>query len=355
MSEPESSPSPPAAVPDAATTPTTTAKRVYLIRHAESLENQRISSMLSCFGDLGRFSLPKKEDVGASFGLLNIHANADAPVSPLGLQQCEVMKDKLAQADFLRTERIQLVAHSPLERARQTCQELFGCSKASDSVANAVNAANTANSTPAPKKEEHDDDEIATETITFTSDKEDEKADADTKADAAVPVEAADIKSDTLNTPPSSAPKPLPEPVERVVNLDLLSEKTHKEWLPGQKGSFEKRVADFQMWLAEQPESIVCVVGHSQFFKQLLGLPFKFDNVDVYQVTFDAQKTKPNEAVIMEHDGTADEVTLTPQWFDLKLRFSCKQNDGQPQQPQLPQKTQPQETASTLEDDDEDI
>lgn len=296
-----------------------TLKTVYLIRHAESLENQRISSMLTCFGDLGRFSLPKKADVAATCGLLNVHANADAPISPMGLQQCEIMHEKLAQADFLRTEKIELVVHSPLERARQTCQELLGCS----SKGAEADSSTEKESTPVVASKAEDDTEADTETITFSTEAErDNSKDKKEKSDSDAP--STTEKAGNSENSPSPTVNALPEPVQRVVNLDLLSEKTHKEWLPGQSGIFENRVADFQHWLAEQPESIVCVVGHSQFFKQLLGLPFKFDNVDVYQATFDAQKETPNDMVIMEHNGTADEVVLMPQWFDLNLRFSCR-------------------------------
>ena len=317
----EAIPEPPAEV----TAPVqTTLKTVYLIRHAESLENQRISSMLTCFGDLGRFSLPKKSDVAATCGLLNVHANADAPISPMGLQQCEIMQEKLVKADFLRTEKVELVVHSPLERARQTCQELLGCSS-KGAETDSSSAENKASPLSVVASKAEDDTDADTETITFSTEAETEKAaPKDTKeiSDSGAPIATVKTSNSENSVPPITSA--LPEPVQRVVNLDFLSEKTHKEWLPGQSGIFENRVAAFQKWLAEQPESVVCVVGHSQFFKQLLGLPFKFDNVDVYQATFDAQKETPNETIIMEHNGTADEVVLMPQWFDLKLRFSCR-------------------------------
>jgi broad specificity phosphatase PhoE len=260
-------------------------KTVFLIRHAHSLENQRIASMFSCLGDLGRFSLPKRSDVGASLELLNISANHDAPISDTGMGQCAVMKRMLSEFNFVATHKIQLVAHSPLIRAKQTCAELLGCS--SDQVVEEN-----------PGKPEEEEVKFQPET-------------SETMATAAAPG--------------------YPEPIQRVVNLSLLLEKTHMEWVPGNSGSFEKRVLDFQTWLGQQPESVVAVVGHSQFFKLLLNLPFKFDNVDVYQVQFDPKKTKPSEPVIVEHDGTADEVTMKPQWHDLKLRHSCQQRVKPPE------------------------
>jgi broad specificity phosphatase PhoE len=259
-------------------------KTVFLIRHAHSMENQRIASMLSCFGDLGRFSLPKRSDIGASFELLNISANHDAPISEAGMGQCSIMKKMLQECNFVATHKIQLVAHSPLIRAKQTCAELLGCS--SDQLV-----------------EDH----------------------------AGKP-EEEEVRFQPETSETTAAPG-YPEPIQRVVSLNLLLEKTHMEWVPGNSGSFEKRVLDFQAWLGKQPESVVAVVGHSQFFKLLLNLPFKFDNVDVYQVQFDPKKTKPNEPVIIEHDGTADEVTLQPQWYGLELRHTCRQPMKPPKTP----------------------
>jgi broad specificity phosphatase PhoE len=272
-------------------------KTVFLIRHAESLENQRIASMFNCLGDLGRFSLPKKSDVGASFELFNISANADAPISALGLQQCEVMKTTVSEQQFLTTHQIQLVAHSPLERAKQTCAELFGCRSVT-----VVGGREGNDNTKKEEQHQHEDEEV----IDFSA--AEEKVLKETGSDAAATKEER-----------------LPEPVQRVVSLALLSEKTPIEWLPGNSGSFEQRVLEFERWLSQQPESTVCIVGHSQFFKFLLGLPFKFENCDIYQVSFDLTKTKPNEAIILEHDGTADSCTLNTRWYDLKKLYSCKQ------------------------------
>lgn len=242
-------------------------KQIFLIRHAHSIENQRIASMFNCLGDLKRFSLPTKKDVGESLELLNITGNHDAPLSDKGLNQCQAMKDMLRENTFVSTNKLALVIHSPLQRAKQTCQELIGCSS----------------------------DEV----IDITS------------------------SDQSVTTPePSEDSKPLPEPIRRVLNLSILEEKSHSEWVFAQS-SYEQRVAQFQKWLGEQPESIICVVGHSQYFKTMLGLPFKFDNVDVYSVLLDPQKTTPNEPFMMEHDGTSSMVRMKPEWHNIKLLHTC--------------------------------
>ncbi|CAB9511011.1 expressed unknown protein [Seminavis robusta] len=282
--------------------PTMGPKTVFLIRHAESVENQRISSMFSCLGDLRSFSLPKRSDVGASLELLNFAH--DVPLSEVGLQQCQTMKEKLTDCNFVASQKIELVVHSPLARAKQTCAELIGCS-----------------SDDADGEDQSQSGKVEEEEVKFEPATPNASA---TKADA------TGTTSTTTTTTTSTTTPSYPEPIQRVVNLDLLSEKTHIEWVPGNSGGFERRVASFEEWLGNQPESIVAVVGHSQFFKLMLKMPFKFNNVDVYQVKFDKDKTKLNEPVIMEHDGTADEVVLKPQWYDLKLLHSCKETPAVP-------------------------
>ena len=75
--------------------------------------------------------------------------------------------------------------------------------------------------------------------------------------------------------------------VQRVVELDMLSERTPMEWFPVQHDAFTKRIAEFEMWLSEQPEEVIAIVGHSLYFKNMLGLESKFRNVDVWSLQFD--------------------------------------------------------------------
>lgn len=231
-----------------------TTKTVYFIRHAESEENRRIAALSRVFRGLGRLSLPSSADVVASTELMNVAAQVDSNVSDIGAKQISQMGEKLRDVKFLVSTGIQLVAHSPLLRARETSEGMLGC--------------------------------IA----------------PDTKVD----------------------------PVNRVVELDLLAEKTPKEWAPGYFSAFKKRISSFEHWLAEQPETTVAIVGHSQYFKAMFGLDFKFGNCDVWQATFHPAKLKivgSTESETVETcTKTEDKAvwTLPPQWSNLQQLYKCE-------------------------------
>ena len=201
-----------------ATTGPAIAKTVYLIRHAQSDENERLASFHNMCSTMYRFQLPQKKDFTYSLGLVNIPKMFDSHLSEFGRQQITHMAEVLTKSDFVRQRQIQLVAHSPLIRARETCRGMLQC-------------------------------------------------------------EAPDVKVDT---------------VQRVLELDLLLEKTPVEWIPGNYGSLVRRLRELEDWVAAQPETVMALVGHSQFFKALLGLDYKFGNCDVMQVQFygDSQDKK---------------------------------------------------------------
>lgn len=119
--------------------------------------------------------------------------------------------------------------------------------------------------------------------------------------------------------------------VDRVVELELLIEKTPQEWTPMYFSTFKQRIASFEDWLGEQPEDRIAIVGHSQYFKAMLGLDFKFGNCDVWEVKFDLSKRDRSEFVDEEkksEDATSEapseaEHKIPPQWSDLKLLYAC--------------------------------
>jgi len=242
-------------------------KTIYLIRHAESDENRRIASLGRCFKSLGKFSLPSKTDIYASTELINVMAQIDSNVSPLGVQQIATMGNKLKEEDFLTKTGIQLVVHSPLLRAKETSEGMLGC-----------------------------------------------RSDTNQKA----------------------------ESVQRVLELDLLMEKTPQEWTPMYFSTFLERIANFEKWLTEQPEEKIAIVGHSQYFKAMLGLKYKFGNCDVWEVDFDPSCKETTTKVDGEgetSDGQHDDVSptttaneeqedkekgLPPQWKNLKQLFACE-------------------------------
>lgn len=231
------------------TTTVSATKTIYLIRHAESEENRRLASLGRCFKKLGKFSLPSSTDIYASTELLNVMAQIDSEVSPVGVKQIADMGAKLKEADFLKATGIQLVAHSPLLRAQETSEGVLGC-------------------------------------------------------------RAKGAKADS---------------VDRVVELELLIEKTPQEWTPMYFSTFKQRIASFEDWLGEQPETAIAIVGHSQYFKAMLGLDFKFGNCDVWEVKFDLSKRDGTTSIEDEKksDDPSDGWKLPPQWQHLKQLYEC--------------------------------
>lgn len=130
------------------------------------------------------------------------------------------------------------------------------------------------------------------------------------------------------------APDMKADSVDRVVELDLIVEKTPQEWTPMYSSTFKKRIEKFEQWLSEQPEETVAIVGHSQYFKAMLGLDFKFGNCDVWQVSFDPSKLAcesalPEAVIEVESNVVSNESpgkptwNLPPQWKDLKVLYAC--------------------------------
>jgi broad specificity phosphatase PhoE len=208
-------------------------KTVYLIRHAESEENRRLGSLKNAFGSMRQWTLPAMSDLVATAELVNLPAQVDSDVSAIGQAQIQSMADTLQRDNFVQACGIQLVVHSPLLRARETCFGMLQCRTGSAATA--------------------------------TNDAQDANSDSNNKDYA------------------------LHAAVQRVEELQLLTEKTPMEWIPGQymKEQFRARIAAFEDWLHEQPETVVAVVGHSQYFRAMLNLPYKFDNCDVWKVQFD--------------------------------------------------------------------
>jgi phosphohistidine phosphatase SixA len=195
-------------------------KTIYLIRHAESEENRRLGSLKETFQSLSRFNMPKTSDMKAAMELCSIGEQIDSGVSEVGKQQIIQMAHILQQHHFLQTHSIELVAHSPLVRAKMTSLGLLGC----------------------------------------------------------------------------IAPTTKVSSVQRVLEVDLLKEKTLTEWLPGQSSSFQQRLLHLENWLNDQvPETNIVLVGHSQFFKALLQLPYKFHNCDVWKVNYNSTATIHSE------------------------------------------------------------
>jgi broad specificity phosphatase PhoE len=103
-------------------------KTIYVIRHAESEENRRLAALSRCGGSIGKFQLPSSSDFKAGSGfLLNIMGQVDSDLSEAGKAQIKTIAAKLQQDNFVESAGVQLIAHSPLQRAKQTCKGMLGC------------------------------------------------------------------------------------------------------------------------------------------------------------------------------------------------------------------------------------
>ncbi|KAL3944401.1 MAG: hypothetical protein SGBAC_001525 [Bacillariaceae sp.] len=138
-----------------------------------------------------------------------------------------------------------------------------------------------------------------------------------------------------------AAPETKVDTVKRVAELEELKEMTPKEWTPMYRGQFKARVEYFENWLSEQAEDTIAVVGHSEYFKDMLDLDFKFGNCDVWKLTFDQSKygqkkedatseqmcapakKKPSSTDFKEGEQLTSYV-LPPQWSNLTKIFTGK-------------------------------
>ena len=211
----------------------TAVKTIFLVRHAESDENRRLHSLKTVFKDLTRFALPKSKDIMASCELIRIDLQVNSNVSEFGKQQIASMAQLLNETNFVTKQNVQLLVHSPLLRAKETCRDMFGC------------------------------------VLSNTAD-----------------------ESSPLLPPPSPLAS---HNISEVIELDLLAEMTPMEWIPGNTGSFQSRMRALETWISQRPESTIVCVGHSQYFKALLKLPYKFQNCDVIRVQFDPSDSSSND------------------------------------------------------------
>jgi broad specificity phosphatase PhoE len=124
-------------------------KTIFLIRHAESEENRRLHALRDAATDLFYYwKMPRSADVTAASELVNVGAQVDSSVSEFGQAQIRHMAQVLLQqqeppqheqppqqeqhppnspSGSSVLSRIQLVAHSPLQRAKDTCLGMLGC------------------------------------------------------------------------------------------------------------------------------------------------------------------------------------------------------------------------------------
>lgn len=167
------------------------------------------------------------------------------PLVLLYFVKSQVMGDMLSNENFLEKQQVQLIVHSPLVRARETCQSMLlsNIAKADDG-----------------------------------------------------------------------------EQKQRVEELECLREATPYEQVVTLQHSLRARILEFQQWLALQKEERIAVVGHSQYFRLMLGMGEKFQNCDVWAAKFiyDEANLSTNSSIC------AVPLISLHSWKDIKLiyRFS---------------------------------
>lgn len=207
------------------------AKTVFLVRHAESTENVKTAALMSSMNDLMALRLPSFRKIKTAVKIINpTSTTTDSVVSENGKRQIADVAQQIKQEDFLREHQVDLVLHSPLKRARATCHGMFGVVDGHDGSLEGIAAA----------------------------------------ADDAV-IDAGGKRNRNGEVP------------TRV--LECLREKTLVEYMPGQLSRLEGRIEEFEDFLLNLPEERIVVVGHSQYFRKMLGMDWKFQNCDVWSTT----------------------------------------------------------------------
>ena len=115
--------------------PNSPKKTIYLIRHAESEENVKLHGLQEVGTSLIERRLPSSKDVTKSLALIGSTAkgDTDSALSPQGKEQIQELfriLDEDGQKNLHSiVNEVDLIGHSPLIRARETCYGAFGLDK----------------------------------------------------------------------------------------------------------------------------------------------------------------------------------------------------------------------------------
>ena len=260
-------------------------KTIYLIRHAESLENVAYKGARSVQASYAARKLPDPKDVVDAIKLAFLMFRPEvmnAALSSLGEEQVTQLHSSLEQDQFWNKLKKQaaangddpnggrvLLAHSPLVRAKQTA---YGALLGPQRMA---------------------PDEIADD--------------------------VTDIDIEEIPSLREVNPK-------EIIGDAIMPWKKEK--------TVDKRIAEFEQWLQTRPEDTLVVVGHSVYFKRMLNLPETFNNVDVWEARYgggnnnvdDVMGTAYQESKAMVEDMISGEdsemsTNLPRQWKSLKRLY----------------------------------
>ncbi|KAG7359633.1 histidine phosphatase superfamily branch 1 protein [Nitzschia inconspicua] len=201
------------------------AKTIYLIRHAETEENVRMKGFHDVGKALKNRQMPTPNDwkLGSEFVGMTLKGVTDSHLSSRGQRQVLQLKSILDDNGLL--DEVDLIAHSPLRRAKETCYGIFGL--------------------------------------------------------------AAGISDDDMTTTATTTEKTKTN--KPVVELSCLQEITQLEHLTQGKRAVRKRINSFERWIESQGEDVstIAIVGHSEYFMIMLGVSEKFKNCDVWKAVYE--------------------------------------------------------------------
>lgn len=207
-------------------------KTVYLIRHAETEENVRMKGFHDIGKALEKGKLPSSSQLklGSQFVGMTLSGNHNSKLSARGKQQVLQLQSILQDDDHHLHKSLDMIVHSPLQRAKETCYGIFKLTA-------------TATTTAVVTPDDADDNDSSTRT--------------------------------QRNSPP-------------VVEVASLQEVTQWELKTQGKRPVRKRIKAFHEWLdgLDDDISTIAVVGHSEYFMIMLGMEEKFKNCDVWKATY---------------------------------------------------------------------
>ena len=104
----------------------------------------------------------------------------------------------------------------------------------------------------------------------------------------------------------------------RFVELGLLKEVNPREMLIKGYGAVDRRIAKFEKWIESRPEDQIVVVGHSIYFKRMLGQHDTFDNCDVWELTYSTTDLSSEKN---DSSSEENESNLPRAWSDMRKMY----------------------------------
>lgn len=200
-------------------------KTIYLIRHAETEENVRMKGFHDIGKALQKGKLPSSSQLklGSQFVGMTLSGSHNSKLSARGKQQVLQLQSILQEDSHDIAKSLDMIVHSPLQRAKETCYGIFKLTTTSATV-------DTDDNDSSPPKNK-------------------------------VPpvVEVASLQEVTQWELKTQGKRPVRKRI-----------KAFGEWLEG----------------LDDDVSTIAVVGHSEYFMIMLGMEEKFKNCDVWKATY---------------------------------------------------------------------